>query len=76
MTKGRMIYVPPVVLLEIEDIRKRDKVNTNSEAFNKFTNYARIGRAVQKIINLDFSNATLLPAIPRSKDLKKNRGFF
>lgn len=76
MVKGRMIYVPPLVLLEVEDIRKRDNIDTNAEAFNVFTNYARIGRAVQKIINLDFTSTSMLPSIPKAKDLKKRRGFF
>jgi len=71
--KGRKIYVPPLVLVEVEDIMREDEVNKRADAFNKFVEYARVGREIKRIAALDFSKAIPLPPIPKKN---KKRGFF
>lgn len=53
---GRMIYVPKIVLDEIDDLRVEEGFMPNSEAFNKLVKHAEIGREVNRIFNLDFSH--------------------
>lgn len=52
--KGRMRYVPPVVIDEIEDIKREDEIEKGSEAFHKMVKYARVGREVKRMATLDW----------------------
>ena len=66
MTKkqtGRMIYLPQVVLDEMVDIKREDNIFSNSEAFKKMIQYARVGREANRIMNLDWSKKSNLPEI-------------
>ena len=47
--KGRIKYVPPVVLEEVDSIKKYLNIQRDSEAFKELTNYARIGREMERI---------------------------
>ncbi len=62
-----MIYVPPLVLSEVEDIMQKRKI-PRAEAFNEFTNYAKVGRAVKDLTGIDFTQIMF--------NQKKKRGFF
>lgn len=61
--KGRMMYVPPIVIDEVEDIIREDGVNNNSDAFKMMTRYARTGRDVFRLGKLDFTNKRRLSPI-------------
>lgn len=46
---GRMIYVPHLVIEELETIKKDDEIIIGSDAFRKMVGYSRIGREMEKI---------------------------
>ena len=45
--KGRMIYVPPVIIDEVKDIQREDDIESRPEAFRNLVKYARIGREIK-----------------------------
>lgn len=65
--KGRMMYVPPVVIDEIEDIMREDELHDsptpNADAMKLMTKYARTGRDVFRLGKLDFTKKRALPPI-------------
>lgn len=60
-TKGRMKYMPPRLIDEIEELKKQGK--TDSEAMNDIVDYSIFGRETDRIIP-DF--------IKLGRKLKKN----
>lgn len=54
LRKGRMIYVPPVVLDEVELIQQSKNIDQRSDAFNELVKYSRVGREAEQIMRLDF----------------------
>ena len=71
--KGRMLYVPPVVLTEIEDIMREDKLPNRADAFKEMTKYTRVGREARRLMLLDFTKAKRLPGIETFYKKKKRR---
>lgn len=61
--RGRMRYVPPVVELELEDIKREERVMSNADAFKKLVGYARDGRELNRIGKLSWKNKKRLPPI-------------
>jgi len=55
--KGRMIYVPPVIIDEVADIQREDDIDSRPEAFRSLVKYARVGRETKRLIHLDFSKS-------------------
>lgn len=53
--KGRMIYVPPVIIDEVENIMQEEDLDTRPEAFRKLVKYARVGREAKRLSRFDFS---------------------
>lgn len=53
--RGKMRYVPPVVIDEVEDIKREEGIEVGSDAFRKLVKYAQVGREVKRIISLDFT---------------------
>lgn len=51
--KGKVKYLPKIVIGEIEDIKAEHKVS-DGEALEKMAQYTRIGREVERISRLDF----------------------
>lgn len=49
MIKGRMKYVPPNILDEINNIKTEENVSKDSEAFRRLVDYSRVGREVKKM---------------------------
>lgn len=49
MTRGRMKYVPPVILEELENIKADHGLDVEVEAFKKMAQYARVGREVERV---------------------------
>lgn len=56
MRRGQMIYVPPIVIEEVEDILKEDAVSSRADAFKEMTKYAKVGREVNRMMKLDLKN--------------------
>jgi len=52
--KGRMIYVPPIVLEEIFTIKQEEGIDKNSLAFDKMVKYSKVGREAKRIFTLRF----------------------
>jgi len=71
--KGKMLYVPPVVIDEVEDIIREDKVNSRADAFKELTKYCRVGREVNRLRVLDFSKRNILPPVESYNRKKKGR---
>ncbi len=71
--KGRVLYVPPVVLTELDDIIREDRLPSKADAFKEMTRYTRVGREVKRMAALDFSKSVKLPNIDQFYR-KKRRG--
>lgn len=67
--RGRMMYVPPVIIDEIDDIKREDGIQIGAEAQRKLVKYARVGREVNRLRRLDFSRKVHLPPVrnPRKR---------
>lgn len=48
MAKGRMGYVPKVVLDELENIKADHELQGNSEAYLKMVKFAQVGREIER----------------------------
>lgn len=49
--KGERVYVPPVVIEELENIMSEHDLTIKAEGFRKMVKYARVGRKVEARIN-------------------------
>lgn len=58
-----MMYVPPAVLTELDDIMRENSVPSKADAFKELTKYARVGREAERMMKLDFRKAAKLPSI-------------
>lgn len=47
--KGRMLYVPPVIIDEVGDLMAEHNLDRRVEAFEKLADYARLGRETERI---------------------------
>lgn len=56
------MWLPPVIIDEMDDIKREDDLIKNVEAFNKMVKYCRIGREMKRLNRFDFSRA--VPRIP------------
>ena len=81
--KGRIVYVPPIIMDEIKDIKREDGIpncrNENSVAFRKMAEYTRVGREAKRMITLNFGNSVKQKPISSyypEKKTKKKRGLF
>ena len=77
--KGKKLYVPPVLIDEIEDIKREESLDGNSVAMRKMVEHARVGREVERLVKLDFSKA--IPRVPINlypsrRPKKRHRGLF
>ena len=61
--KGRMIYVPPVIIDEVQDIQREDDIESRPEAFRHLVKYARVGREIKRVAKLDFSKSIKRPPV-------------
>ena len=83
--RGRVVYVPTVILDELKDIKREDMIPKckvdNSIAFRKMAEYTRVGREAKRVINLDFGGYRKPQPIkeyyPNEKNkTKRKRGIF
>jgi len=59
MKRGRTMWSPPELLDELNDIKQHKNIHSNTKALTKLVEYARVGREVEVITNLDFKNSLL-----------------
>ena len=62
--KGRMKYVPAVIITEIDDLKFEHNIKTDSVAMHKMAEYTRVGREIERIMKMDF----------RHRPTKNNKG--
>lgn len=58
--------------MEMEDIKREEKIDKNSIAMRRLVQHARAGREVERILRLDWSKARILPRIDYPKKAFKN----
>lgn len=66
--RGKVIYVPPMVIKEMEIIKIEEGLFGNSEAMRKMVNYSKIGRETKKIRD----KFLLVDLMEPKKKFKKN----
>lgn len=49
MTKGRMKYVPPKMLQELDNVKSTFNIQKDSEAFDKIAEFAPMGVEIEKM---------------------------
>lgn len=64
------MWLPPVIIDEMNDIKREDDLMKNVEAFNKMVKYCRIGREMKRLNRFDFSRS--VSRIPVD-DFNKNK---
>jgi len=77
IVKGRLKYVPKIVLIELDDIKREDDIFADAEAFRKIVKYARVGRELNRLKNVhyDWSKKARLPPVEFNKR-KKGKSLF
>jgi hypothetical protein len=53
--RGKMKYVPVMVIDEVEDIMREESIVSNSEGFRRMVKHSQIGRELERIKNLNWS---------------------
>lgn len=77
--KGKMQYIPPVILTELDDIMRENRLENKSQAFKEMAKYTRVGRELERMKRLDFTRAKPLPNIDafyKPKGKKWQQGIF
>lgn len=49
--KGKLIYVPKIVLEELGNVKLQTGTNKNSLALSEMCNYSKVGREVERIMH-------------------------
>jgi len=52
--RGRMVYAPPEIINELEDLKAEEQIKSNARAFIKAVDYIKVGREVNRISHLKF----------------------
>ena len=68
MVKGRMKYIPAVIIEELEDLKLEKGLLNDSDAFREIANYSQVGRETERLMTFKFKHK------PRGRPKKK--GFF
>ena len=67
MKRGRMKYIPAVIIDELEDLKLEKGLDNDADAFRQIAGYSQVGREVERIKNFSFKYK------PRGRPTK--RGF-
>jgi len=57
--KGRMKYLPSMVMEEIEQIKRENRIFKDNYAMIEMVKYARVGRELERIKNFNFAKPPL-----------------
>jgi hypothetical protein len=70
---GRKIYVPKIILMELEDLKTEHNIPKNSTAFKEIAKYSQAGREAERIIKFNFKHKWLnYSSMMGSKKRRKN----
>jgi len=74
LSKGRIVYVPSILMLEVEDIKREENIRKRAHAMRKLVEHARIGREIDRLVRLDWTRKKTLPPLwADSKTVKRIR---
>lgn len=71
--KGERVYVPPVIIEELENIMTEHELTIKAEGFRKMAKYSQIGRKVQAnrpVMDLNKIELPIGTHTKKSKDMK------
>jgi len=54
MGRARVMWMPKIVIEELEDLKKEEQVARNQDAFRLMVKYTRVGREFNRIKHLNF----------------------
>lgn len=57
--KGKRLYLPAMVVKEMEDIKEEDNIEQTCIAFRELVKYARVGREINRWMKLDMRRKPL-----------------
>jgi len=66
--KGKVVYVPPSVFEELNNIMNEDDIPIQAEAFKGMVKYSQVGREAKKIFDRGFPMFS-----PKKKRRKRRR---
>ena len=52
--RGRMMYVPNVVIEQLEDLKQEENILSRPEAFRSMAKYSEVGREVKRVMKNPF----------------------
>lgn len=52
--RGRVMYVPSIVIEEVHNIKQEHNLDYGSEAFRKMAEYSVVGREVERLATFNF----------------------
>lgn len=56
MNRGRMKYVPRVIIEEIEDLKTEKGLMSDSDAFREMAQHSQVGREVERMLKFRFNH--------------------
>ena len=68
MVRGRMKYVPRIIIDELEDVKMEKGLASDSDAFRVIAEASQVGRETERLMSFDFRHK------PRGRP--KRRGLF
>ena len=84
MIKGKLTYVPPALVYEVEMIKRQKAIQKNAEAMKMLVKYARVGQEVERLSNFNwFGPRPVAPPIssfapagrPKKPNILMKRGY-
>lgn len=54
MRRGRMKYIPAVLVEELHDLKQETKIQRDAEAFEKIAQYSQVGREAERLAKFKF----------------------
>ncbi len=52
--KGKMMYVPPVIIDEVYDLQREDRIPVRADAFKELVKYAQVGREAKRLMTFGY----------------------
>lgn len=70
--KGRQLYVPPIIIEEMEDIMRQENLTVKAEALRKVGLYAQMGRNIKTDLDLN-KGGRVIPTIPVGEKIRPKK---
>jgi len=52
--RGKMMYVPSIVIEQLEDLKQEEKILSRPEAFRSMAKYSEVGREIKRVMRNPF----------------------